>query len=183
MAGTRLGEEGRLAGRRSIDGEVLVADDDAAALELLRVSLSEAGYGTCLASTGDEAIGFVADRTIGAAVLDVNLPGRSGYEVCSELRRLYGRALPILFISGERTEPYDRVGGMMLGADDYLVKPFDPCELLRRLDGLVLRAHAAAPRRLTPRERETLTLLAQGFTQGEIADRLEISPKTVATHI
>jgi DNA-binding NarL/FixJ family response regulator len=163
---------------------VLIADDDDLVIELVRVVLSEAGYETCAAGSGDEAFALAAEHAIGAAVLDVNLPGRSGYEVCHELRRLYGATIPIVFISGDRTEPYDRIGGLLLGADDYLVKPFDPVDLLTRLSGVVFQAQAVTGRRpLTPRELEILTLLAQGFIQSEIAERLEISSKTVATHI
>ncbi len=165
-------------------GPVLVADDDAAVLELVCLSLCDAGYETCSAGTGDDAIAVASAYSIGAAVLDVNLPVRSGYEVCRELRRLYGGAIPILFVSGDRTEAYDRVAGLLLGADDYLVKPFDPGELVTRLNGLVLRAQSTTERRLlTPRELEILTLLASGLTQSEMAERLAISSKTVATHI
>jgi DNA-binding NarL/FixJ family response regulator len=173
-----------MAGIRGICGTVLIAEDDDAVLELVRVALSEAGYETCAAGSGDEAIALASEHAIGAAVLDVNLPGRSGYEVCRELRRLYGATIPIVFISGDRTEPYDRIGGLLLGADDYLVKPFDPGDLLTSLSGVVFRAQEVTGRRpLTPRELEILTLLAEGFIQREIAEQLEISSKTVATHI
>jgi DNA-binding NarL/FixJ family response regulator len=170
--------------RRAICGPVLIADDDAATVELVRLSLSDAGYETSSAVSGSDAVALASECTIGAAVLDVNLPGRSGYEVCRELRRLYGAAIPILFVSGDRTEPYDRIGGLLLGADDYFVKPFDPADLVSRLNGLVLRAQLATESRpLTPRELEILTLLAHGLVQSEIAERLEITSKTVATHI
>jgi DNA-binding response OmpR family regulator len=165
-------------------GLVLVVDDDSAVLELVGISLSDAGHSTRCTASGAEAISIAQAETISAAVVDVNLPDRSGYEVCRELRRLYGPALPIVFVSGARKEAYDKVGGLLLGADDYLVKPFDPRELVARLNALLRRARAAQHERpLTPRELEVLTLLAEGLTQTEIADRLEIAPKTVATHI
>jgi DNA-binding NarL/FixJ family response regulator len=169
---------------RGICGPVLIADDDPAVLGLVALTLCDAGYETCTAESGNDAIDLACEYSIGAAVLDVNLPGLSGYEVCRELRRLYGAAIPILFVSGDRTEAYDRIAGLLLGADDYLVKPFDPGELVTRLNGLVFRARAAVDRRpLTPRELEILTLLSEGLTQVEIATRLEITSKTVATHI
>jgi DNA-binding NarL/FixJ family response regulator len=169
---------------RATCGPVLVVDDDPAVLELVRNSLSEAGHSTCCAPTGAAALSVAAHETIGAAVIDVNLPDRSGYEVCRELRRLYGPALPIVFVSGDRMEAYDRIGGLLIGADDYLVKPFDPRELVARLETLIRRARSVPGERpLTPRELEVLTLLAEGFAQVEIAHRLEITSKTVATHI
>jgi DNA-binding NarL/FixJ family response regulator len=169
---------------RATCGPVLVVDDDPMVVELVRLSLSEAGHSACCAGSGTEAMSVAAREAIGAAVLDVNLPDRSGYEVCRELRRLYGPCLPIVFVSGDRKEAYDRIGGLLLGADDYLVKPFDPRELVARLELLIRRARAThGERPLTPRELEVLTLLAEGLTQVEISDRLEITSKTVATHI
>jgi DNA-binding NarL/FixJ family response regulator len=169
---------------RASCGPVLVVDDDPVVVELVQFALADAGHASCCAFSGVEAISLVACDPISAAVLDVNLPDRSGYEVCREIRRIYGTGLPIVFISGDRKEAYDRVGGLLLGADDYLVKPFDPRELVMRLDTLIRRARAVPGERpLTPRELEVLTLLAEGMTQTEIADRLEITSKTVATHI
>jgi DNA-binding NarL/FixJ family response regulator len=92
-------------------------------------------------------------------------------------------------------ETPDRVAGLLIGADDYIVKPFDPDELLARVRRLLLRSsrsangtdrrrgHSDALAALTPREREVLGLLARGSDQEEIAASLFISPKTVATHI
>lgn len=169
---------------RATCGPVLIVDDDLSMLELVQLSLADAGHSSACASSGAEAADVLAAEVISAAILDVNLPDRSGYEVCREIRRLYGPALPILFISGDRIEPYDRIGGLLLGADEYLVKPFDPRELVMRLETLLRRGAAAnGVRPLTRREHEVLTLLAEGFTQAEIADRLEIASKTVATHI
>jgi DNA-binding NarL/FixJ family response regulator len=125
-------------------------------------------------------------------LLEVNLPEIGGYEVCRALRDAFDGEMAIIFLSGERTTSADRVAGLLLGADDYVVKPFDPDEFLARVRS-ALRRHPASPRRakdvpsvdrsLTTREREVLRLLASGQSQPEIATELFISPKTVGGHI
>jgi DNA-binding NarL/FixJ family response regulator len=171
--------------RRTGFGPILIAEDDEAVAELLRGLVEAAGYEVVVAASGDEALELAREGVPSVAILDVNLPGVSGYEVCHELRRLHGPALPILIVSGDRTESYDRVAGLLLGADDYLVKPFAPDELLVRVRSLMRRAAPAPVSRvaLTSRELEVLTLLSDGLDQTEIAERLVISPKTVGTHI
>ena len=72
-------------------------------------------------------------------MLDVGLPEVSGYEVCRELRDEYGSDVGIIFVSRERTTPADRVAGLLVGADDYIVKPFDDDELLARAAGSLRR--------------------------------------------
>jgi len=105
------------------------------------------------------------------------------------LRQNLSKQLPIIFISGDRTEPFDRVAGLLLGADDYVTKPFDPDELVARVRRMLERAgeRQPAPERehygLTPRERDVLGLLVDGLSQIDIAERLYLSPKTVGTHI
>jgi DNA-binding response OmpR family regulator len=168
--------------RAAGEGPILLAEDDEPLAELVRQVLLAGGYEVVVVHDGLEALH--AEEPL-AAILDVNLPGVSGYQVCDALRRAYGPALPILFISGERTESFDRVAGLLVGADDYLVKPFEPGELLARVTALVERraAPADARRGLTDREHEVLGLLADGLRQEEIAARLVISKKTVGTHI
>ncbi len=119
-------------------------------------------------------------------LLDVNLPVRSGYEICRLLRDEFGDGLAIVFISGDRTESFDRVAGLLLGADDYLSKPFAPDELIARLRALVRRSPPQLTGRLaelTQREREVLELLAEGLSQNEIAAALVIAPRTCGKHI
>jgi DNA-binding NarL/FixJ family response regulator len=97
----------------------------------------------------------------------------------------------VIFLSGTRTEPFDRVGGLLIGADDYVVKPFFDDELLARVQRLLARSavgsEAASDRcvaaGLTEREQRVLQLLAEGLTQRAIAAELHISGKTVAAHI
>jgi DNA-binding NarL/FixJ family response regulator len=138
------------------------------------------------ASTGAEAIAIARRSGVALVILDVHLPDISGYEVCRELRDTFGEQLPIMFVSGARTEAYDRVGGLLLGADDYVVKPFAHDELLARVRRLLARStHREEARRfdLTTRELEVLSYLAAGLDQAAIADELVISEKTIATHI
>lgn len=174
-----------MASVRKRCGPVLVVDDDATVVALLEETFARAGYAVTAAASGEEALAAALREQPCAAVVDVCLPGLSGYGLCHALRSEFGEAVPVVFVSGERTESYDRVGGLLLGAADYLVKPFDPNELVLRLTGL-LRRQLPLGRHdgtLTPREREVLALLADGLGSRAIAERLVISEKTVATHI
>ena len=107
----------------------------------------------------------------------------------SRRRFRLGDRLPIIFVSGERTDPYDRVVGLLLGADDYVLKPFEPDELIARVRRSLrggqheLNGAEDVIADLTPREREILALLAAGRSAPEIARHLLISPRTVSTHI
>jgi DNA-binding NarL/FixJ family response regulator len=171
---------------------ILIVDDDANHRAFVSSILGRVGYGTREASSGEEALSSVRNKRPSCVLLDVLLPGVTGYAVCRELRDEYGEAFPIVFVTGERTDPGDRVAGLLLGADDYVVKPFDPDELLARVRRLLIRSDRAASANgdqgrtsfgLTDREREILMLLADGARQKAIATELVLSQKTVATHI
>jgi DNA-binding NarL/FixJ family response regulator len=166
-------------------GPILVVDDDAAFRDLLVVVLAHFGYPTREAASGEEALEAARREPPRLAVLDVCLPGIAGYQVCRQLRDEFGNELPIIFVSGERTQSYDRVAGFLVGADDYLVKPFALDEFVARVRRHLerTRAPAALAAALTTRESEVLRLLGDGFGRGEIANRLFISPKTAGTHI
>jgi len=167
-------------------GSILVVDDDADARVALCTVLARAGYATHASRTGEEAVAWAASETPALVVLDICLPGVSGYQVCRDLKDRFGEGLPIVCISGVRTESYDRVAALLVGADDYLVKPVAPDELLIRVARLIRRSTPLASTvtsRLTRRELEVLRLLAEGERSGEIASRLVISEKTVSTHI
>jgi DNA-binding NarL/FixJ family response regulator len=175
------------AGGRPSGSWILVADDEAATRDVVRESFARLGYTTQEVTDGREAVAALEGQEPSLVISKVELDAVSGFELCREVREAFGDAVPVILLSAERTEPLDRVAGLLVGADDYLAKPFDPDELLartRRLLGPAVSDEAESPlSRLTPREREVLELLLGGLTQEQIAERLVISPKTVGTHI
>jgi DNA-binding NarL/FixJ family response regulator len=165
---------------------VLIADPDVEARECLARVLRAAGFRVVEATDGAEAVTKARECWPIAAILEIPLDTISGYEVCRTLRADLGPELAIIFLSGARTESYDRVAGLLIGADDYVTKPSAPDEVLARLRTVTDRTRpttVAGHVRLTRREHEVLTLLGEGLRWGEIAERLVISPKTVATHV
>jgi DNA-binding NarL/FixJ family response regulator len=165
---------------------VLVVDSDPEARDALSKALERAGYPTQQALTGEEALEAVGRQLPALVIMETHLPGASGYEICRELREQYGEDLPIIFVSAARTDETDQVVGLLLGADDYLAKPIPFDHLLARVRRLVARSETIpgpVASRLTPRENEVLGLLAEGRELNEIAERLFITPKTVAKHI
>jgi DNA-binding NarL/FixJ family response regulator len=166
---------------------VLVVDDDDRTRALVVHLLERAGFEIVESDRGQEALRLAADNPPQLALLDVQMPGISGYEVCAELRRRFGDRIAIMFLSGTRIEAFDRVAGFKFGADDYVVKPFDPEELIARVRALVQRttprSNGGARSILTQRELQVLELLGQGTPSTAIANQLFISPKTVAKHI
>lgn len=171
-------------------GVVLVVDDDADFRASVVTLLEQAGYATHQAATGKDALRLARGEKPGLVLLDLDLPGVSGYEICREFREEFGQDVAIAFVTGARTEPLDRTAGLLVGADDYIVKPFLVDELLARVNALLRRVGGEAHDRdvqgdlhLTDREYEVLSLLAEGHDQTEIADQLAVMPKTVGRHI
>lgn len=166
-------------------GRLLVVEDDEPMRLLIAASLEDSGFVVATASSGEAALQHIRTKPVDVVLLDVHLPGISGYEVCYQIRQQFAASIGILFVSGERTEPFDRVAGLLIGGDDYLSKPFAPDELIERTRRLIRSELHGCSRKngLTGREAQVLRLLAEGLTQAKIADRLVISPNTVETHI
>jgi DNA-binding NarL/FixJ family response regulator len=168
------------------NGVVLVVSSDADVRHTVARRFERAGYHPSELTSGEGALATATGSAPLLVVLDLELTDMSGYVACHELREQCGEQLPIILISGERTEPSDRVAGLLIGADDYLTKPFDPDELLVRARRLLSRGPGAllvADVPLTGREVQVLQLLADGLSQERIAKELFISAKTVGTHI
>jgi two-component system OmpR family response regulator len=123
---------------------VLVVDDDPHIRQLLVFALEKAGLATREAEDGEAALAAVADAAPDLVVLDINMPKLNGLDVCRKLRAQ--GELPILFLSS-RDDELDRVLGIEMGADDYVVKPFSPREVVARVQAILRRARgpAAAP--------------------------------------
>jgi two-component system response regulator MprA len=117
---------------------ILVVDDDRAVREALRRALTLAGYEVAAAADGEQALEQISRALPDAVVLDVGMPGIDGLEVCRQVRRL-GNRVPILMLTA-RDAVAERIDGLDVGADDYMVKPFDVGELKARLRALLRRA-------------------------------------------
>jgi len=126
--------------------KILIVEDQQKTGDYLKQGLSEAGFVTDLARDGIEGLHLALSDTYDLIVLDVMLPGLDGWKVLETLRRA-GKDMPVLFLTA-RDQVADRVKGLELGADDYLVKPFDFAELLARARSLLRRGKAKEPEML-----------------------------------
>lgn len=124
--------------------KVLIADDDADLRELIGFTLSQAGYLVIKAADGPAAVRRFEEEAADLVVLDINMPGLSGFQVCEAIRARSSVPVMMLTVRGEEE---DLVRALGLGADDYLTKPFSPRTLLARIKALMRRAGAetAAP--------------------------------------
>jgi DNA-binding response OmpR family regulator len=149
-------------------GSVLVVDDEPTIAEVVARYLERAGYRTRIASDGAQALELVASQRPDLVVLDLMLPGIDGLEVMRRLRQADGERIGLILLTAKGEES-DRVIGLRLGADDYVVKPFSPVELVARVDA-VLRRVDAAPAQEGPIELSDMTIdpaARQVFVRGE----------------
>jgi two-component system response regulator MtrA len=127
-------------------GRVLVVDDDAALAEMLTIVLRNEGFESRVCPTGDRAFTEFRDFRPDVVLLDLMLPGKDGIDVCREIRAESG--VPIVMLTA-KSDTVDVVVGLESGADDYVVKPFKPKELIARIRARVRRHDDAGPEALT----------------------------------
>ncbi|MGZ4123573.1 MAG: response regulator transcription factor [Tumebacillaceae bacterium] len=120
---------------------ILIADDDPHIRRLVRFYLQKEGYVVTEAQDGQEASDLLERESIHLAVVDVMMPGKDGYELCREIRDVYD--VPVILLTAKGAVE-DKERGFLSGTDDYLVKPFEPRELLFRIKALLRRYHIAA---------------------------------------
>ena len=142
---------------------VLIIEDDKSISELERDYLAADGFGADIAENGEEGLNAALREDYALVVLDVMLPGMDGFEVCRLLRER--KDTPVLMVTARRDDA-DKIRGLGLGADDYMVKPFSPSELAARV-----KAHIARYERLTNRRMEK-RLTVRGLTIDPAARRV-----------
>ncbi len=183
---------------------VLIVDDDPVSLKILSRHLTQHGYRVYTGASGQEGLSVFSQELPDVIVSDVMMPEMDGFEFCRQLRQLRGGELvPFIFLSS-RGEVDDRVQGYEWGADDYIIKPFEPRELVakieaqiersRRTQAEILRLIQKQPAGrveppspptlpLTPAEERVFREVIRGATNKQIGEKLYISPRTVQTHL
>jgi two-component system catabolic regulation response regulator CreB len=116
---------------------VLIVEDETAIADTIQYALETEGFTPVLAATGQEALDRFADAGVDLIVLDIGLPDINGFELCKQIRR--NSDVPIIFLTA-RSEEVDRVVGLEIGGDDYVVKPFSPRELTARVKAILRRS-------------------------------------------
>lgn len=189
--------------------KILIVDDDITLKTALIRFLQNRGYSVLDASSGAEALVLFEQNPPDVVVSDVMMPEMDGLEFCRRLRTTRsGQLVPFIFLSS-RKELDDRIQGHQMGADDYLVKPFEPKELVAKIEAQLERSRRIhseivrlmqqatvppaplsspapvepSPLPLTPAEEKVFWEVIQGYTNKQIGDRLFISPRTVQTHL
>jgi diguanylate cyclase (GGDEF)-like protein len=118
---------------------ILIVDDDPDILDVLEITLSEEDYEILKAHDGEEALRIIKFTSLDLVLLDYNMPKMNGRQVCSEVKKdLLLQYLPVIMVTG-KGELDDKIGGINAGADDYIVKPFEPKELLARIRMILRR--------------------------------------------
>ncbi len=120
---------------------ILVADDDAHIVDLVRMYLKKAGYEVVTARDGDETQRLLRSYDFDLVVLDIMMPGPDGLQIVRSLRRRSD--LPVIFLSA-RSSDIDKVAGLQFGGDDYVTKPFNPAELVARVQSVLRRSRSLA---------------------------------------
>ncbi len=133
--------------------KILIVDDDANIAELISLYLMKECFDTCIAEDGEDALAKFDEFQPDLILLDLMLPGIDGYEVCREIRKT--SRVPVIMLSA-KGETFDKVLGLELGADDYMVKPFDSKELVARVRAVLRRqATSGLPEKIpTPQHEE-----------------------------
>ncbi|WPC43662.1 response regulator transcription factor [Clostridium sp. JS66] len=115
---------------------ILIIDDEAEIVELMEIYLVNEGYKVFKAYNGAGGVNIINEEDIHLVILDIMMPGMDGYQVCMKIRKDYN--IPIIMLSA-KSQDMDKIQGLSIGADDYMVKPFNPMELIARVKSQIRR--------------------------------------------
>ena len=131
----------------AVKQKILIVDDDENIADLISLYLTKECFETSIVHDGEDALREAKEIKPDLMILDLMLPGMDGYQVCREIRKASN--LPIIMLSA-KGETFDKVLGLELGADDYMIKPFDSKELVARVKAVLRRYHALKPDGIAP---------------------------------
>lgn len=162
--------------------KILIVDDDVNIAELISLYLTKECFDTLIVNDGEAAIQQFSAYQPNLVLLDLMLPGIDGYEVCREIRKT--SAAPIIMLSA-KGEIFDKVLGLELGADDYIIKPFDSKELVARVRAVLRRFHPSAKEETTSEPQPTgdyvsypeLLINLSNYSVQYYGDNIEMPPK------
>lgn len=154
--------------------KILFCDDDKNICELARLYLEKEGFEIVLAHNGKEAVSEFERHIPQVVVLDILMPEMDGYEVCRRIRKM--SSVPIIFLTA-KSDTFDKVLGLELGADDYMVKPFDVKELIARIRAILRRTEKNEEVAANIIEFENMTIDMQSYELIVNGKALEIPPK------
>jgi DNA-binding NarL/FixJ family response regulator len=180
--------------------QLLLIDDDPNLILLVKDYLEFRGYQVTTAENGREALDMIEGQVPDMIICDVMMPEMDGYELVKHIRQdIRTNRIPVLFLSA-KGQSYDRVKGLTEGADVYMVKPFEPEELVAQVESSLNQINRWKDTRvqnteelptivvpsnveLTPTERRVVELVAKGMANREIADKLNVSQRTIESHV
>lgn len=182
--------------------QLLLIDDDPNLILLVQDYLEFQGYGVMTADNGQEALDLLQEQVPDLIICDIMMPEMDGYEVVKRIRQDSRVSwIPVIFLSA-KGQTTDRVKGLSTGADVYLVKPFEPEELVAQVESSLKQANRlihksrseSSPQQgelisissdvtLTRTETKVVQLVAQGLANREIAENLEVSQRTIESHV
>lgn len=155
-------------------GKILVVDDDSNICELLRLYLEKDGYTVSIAKDGESAVRLFGEFKPDLVLLDIMLPKMDGWQVCREIRK--GSEVPIIMVSA-KGETFDKVLGLELGADDYVVKPFDTKEILARIKAVLRRTASVSEESVKQVDYEDLSINLTNYEMKVRGEVISTPPK------
>lgn len=156
---------------------ILIADDEAEIADLVALHLQKEGYQIIKVADGQAALQAIETQAVDLAILDIMMPGMDGYEVTRHIREHHH--LPIIFLSA-KTSDMDKITGLVMGADDYMTKPFNPMELVARVNSQLRRSiqfNQPAAIHKSVLETQGLTISLDEHTVTLYGEAIELTPK------